>query len=87
MGLETVFHTPLDTTLINLHDLSMFNTTGEVSNVPGFLSEKYTMVTLWLEKSYPIHVEDIHKLIGLSMEGRICNTRLLRLKEAQLQKG
>jgi hypothetical protein len=29
-----------------------------------------TMVTLWLDKAYPIHVEDIHKLTGLSMEGK-----------------
>jgi hypothetical protein len=28
------------------------------------------MVTLWLDKAYPIHIKYIHKLISLSMEGK-----------------
>jgi hypothetical protein len=59
-----------DSTMMNLCDLLVFGTTGEVARCTKFLISSVHNGCLWLDKAYPIHVEDIHKLTGLSMEGK-----------------
>jgi hypothetical protein len=59
-----------DNTLMNLWDLPVFDTTGEVTKCTKFLISRVHNDTLWLDKGYPIHVEDIHQLTGLSMTGQ-----------------
>jgi hypothetical protein len=59
-----------NSTLMNLYDLSMFGTIGDVARCTKFLISHMHNSTLWLDQAYPIHVDDIHNLIGLSMEGQ-----------------
>ena len=54
---------------MNLHDLKVFKTIGEVVRCTKFLISYVHNGALWLEKAYPIHVDDIHQLKGISMEG------------------
>lgn len=56
-------------TLTNLLDLPVFGTTGEAGRCTRFLISRVHGNSLWLEREYPIHVDDIHQLTGLSMEG------------------
>jgi hypothetical protein len=58
-----------DNMLMNL-GLTVFDTTSEVTKCTKFLINRVHNDTLWLEKGYPIHVEDIHQLTGLSMTGQ-----------------
>jgi hypothetical protein len=72
MEVETIEFAPLwDSTLMCLRDLPVFDTTGEASHCTKFLINRVHTGALWLDKAYPIHVEDIHKLTGMSMEGRM----------------
>jgi hypothetical protein len=57
-----------ESTLMSLSDLPVFDTTGEVSKCTKFFIILVHNNTLWLDKGYPIHVMDIHQLIGLSMD-------------------
>jgi hypothetical protein len=66
---KTKFFNLFNSTIMNLRDLPVFGTTGEVAQCTKFLISKVHDRSLWLDKQYPIHVEDIHQLIGLSFEG------------------
>jgi hypothetical protein len=55
---------------MNLYDLLVFGTIGDVAWCTKFLISRVHNNTLWLNQAYPIHVEYIHKIIGLSMEGQ-----------------
>jgi hypothetical protein len=58
-----------NSTIMNLRDLPVFGTTGEVARCTKFLISRVHDRSLWLDKRYPIHAEDIHQLTGLSFEG------------------
>jgi hypothetical protein len=58
-----------NSTIMNLGDLPMFNTTIEVARCMKFLISRVNDIILWLDKQYPIHAKDIHHLTGLSLEG------------------
>jgi len=55
--------------IMNLRDLLVFNTTGEVARCTKFLISRVQDKSIWLDRQYPIHAEDIHQLTGLSLEG------------------
>jgi hypothetical protein len=55
--------------IMNLRDLSVFGTTGEVVCCKKFLISQVHDRSLWLDRRYLIHENDIHQLIGLSLEG------------------
>jgi hypothetical protein len=59
-----------NSTIMHLRDLPVFGTTGEVARCTRFLIRRVHDKRLWLDKRYPIHVEDIHHLTGLSLEGK-----------------
>jgi hypothetical protein len=59
-----------DTTLLNFHNLPVFDTIAEVSRCTKFLISRVHNGDFWLDKAYPIHIEDIHNFISLSMEGK-----------------
>jgi hypothetical protein len=59
----------LNSTIMNLRDLPVFDTIGEVARCIKFLIKRVHDRILWLDRQYPIHAEDIHQLIGLSLEG------------------
>jgi hypothetical protein len=59
-----------DSTLLCLHDLLVFGTTGEVAHCTKFLINRMHNKSIGLYQAYPIHVWDIHILIGLSMQGQ-----------------
>ena len=48
---------------MSLQDLLVFSTTGEVVRSTKFLISRVKNGSLWLEKEYPIHFDDIHQLI------------------------
>jgi hypothetical protein len=54
---------------MNLWDLPVLGTTGEASQCTKFPIRRVNDKILWLDMIYPIHVEDIHQLTGLSWEG------------------
>jgi hypothetical protein len=56
-------------TIMNLRDLLVFDTTGKVAQCTKFLISRVHNISLWLDRRYPIHAEDIHQLTGLSLEG------------------
>jgi hypothetical protein len=58
-----------NSTIMNLRDLLVFSTTGEVAQCTIFLISRVHDRSIWLDKCYPIHAKDIHQLIGLSFEG------------------
>jgi hypothetical protein len=58
-----------NSTIMNLRDLPVFGTTGEVARCTKFLISRVHDRSLWLDRRYPIHTEDIHQLTGLSIEG------------------
>jgi hypothetical protein len=58
-----------NSTIMNLRDLPVFGTTGEVARCTKFLISRVHDRSLWLDKRYPIHVEDIQQLTGLSSQG------------------
>jgi hypothetical protein len=58
-----------NSTIMNLRDLPVFGTTGEVARCTKFLISRVHDKSLWLDRRYPIHAEDIHQLTGLSLEG------------------
>jgi hypothetical protein len=55
---------------MNIRDLPVFGTTGEIVWCTKFLIIRVHDRRLWLDRQYPIHVEDIHQLTGLSIEGK-----------------
>jgi hypothetical protein len=55
---------------MNLRDLLVFGTTGEIARCMKFLISKVHDRSLWLDKWYPIHVEDIQQLTILSSQGK-----------------
>jgi hypothetical protein len=54
---------------MNLRDLPIFGTTGEVVRCTKFLISRVHNRSLYLDKRYPIHAEYIHQLNGLSFKG------------------
>jgi hypothetical protein len=54
---------------MNLWDLPVFNTTGVVAWCTKFLIIQVHDMSLWLDRWYLIHAEDIHQITGLSLEG------------------
>jgi hypothetical protein len=59
-----------NSTIMNLMDFPVFNTTGEVVRCTKFLINRVHEISLWLDRRYPIHPEDIHHLTGLSIKGK-----------------
>jgi hypothetical protein len=55
--------------IMNLRDLLVFGTTSEVAHFTKFLINRVHDRSLWLDRRCPIHVEDIHHLMGLFLEG------------------
>jgi len=55
---------------MSLSDLLVFDTTEEVDECIKFFIICMHNNTLWLDKGYPIHVEDIHQLTWLSMDAQ-----------------
>jgi hypothetical protein len=55
--------------IMNLRDLPFFITIGEVARCTKFLIIRVHYRSLWIDQGYPIHAEDIHQLIGLSIKG------------------
>ena len=55
-------------TLVFLRDLAMLDT-QEILKCTKFLIEKVHGHSLWLDRSYPMYLNDIHMLKGLSIEG------------------
>jgi len=49
-----------ESNLMNLCDVPVFLTTGEVARYTKFLINRVHIGTLWMDKEYHIHVEDIH---------------------------
>jgi hypothetical protein len=58
-----------NSTIMNLRDLLVFGTTGDVGRCTKFLISRLHDRSLWLDRRYPIHAEDIHQLTGISLEG------------------
>jgi hypothetical protein len=51
-----------NSTIMNLGDLPVFRTTGEVARCTKFLINRIHDKILWLDQRYPVHVDDIHQL-------------------------
>jgi len=68
--------------LMNFRELLVFDTTGKVAKCTKFMISRVHNSTLWMEKGYFIHVEDIHQLTGLSMMGQECMRQLPGIREA-----
>jgi hypothetical protein len=49
-----------NSTIMNLRDLPMSSTTGKVVQWTKFLINKVHDISLWLDRWYTIHAEDIH---------------------------
>jgi hypothetical protein len=58
-----------NSTIMNLTNLLVFDTPGEVARCTKFMINRVHDRSMCLERRYPIHAEDIHKLTGLSIEG------------------
>ena len=58
-----------NSTIMNLRDLPVFGTTCEIARCTKFLISNVHDRSLWLYKRYPIHLEDIQQLTGLSSQG------------------
>ena len=58
-----------NSTIMNIRDLPVFDTTGDVARCTKFLISRVHDKSLWLDKRYPIHAEDIHKLTRMSFKG------------------
>jgi len=58
-----------NSTIMNLRDLPVFGTTGEVSRCTKFLIRRVHNKSMWMDRRYPIHAKYIHQLTGLSLEG------------------
>lgn len=57
--------------LINLRSLPVFGTQLTAMQCTKLLANRMHGGSLWLDKEYPIHIEDIHRLIGLSTRGNV----------------
>lgn len=60
--------------ILNLRNIPVFGTTGAAMQCTKFLLSKIQNGSLWLVKEIPIHLEYIHRLTGLSQEGRDIST-------------
>lgn len=60
--------------LINLRNLSIFRTQMDAMQCTKLLASRMHGGSLWLDKEYPIHVDDIHCLTGLSARENVVNT-------------
>jgi hypothetical protein len=54
---------------MHLRDLPVFGTTSEVVRCTKFLFSQVENMSLWLDRRYPIHGEEIQQLTGFSLEG------------------
>lgn len=61
-------------TLLNLRSLSVFETQLAAMKCTKLLASKMHGGSLWLNREYPIHVDNIHCLTGLSAGGNEINT-------------
>jgi hypothetical protein len=68
MERKTPFVLLRESTINNLRGLLVFGTTSKVGHCTKFLISRVHNGSLWLNKEYLIHVEDIHQLTGLLME-------------------
>ena len=57
-------------TPVVLQDLLVFDISGEIMKCTQFLITSVHRLSLWLDQSYPIHVNDIHMVMVFSMEGK-----------------
>jgi len=57
-----------ESTIMNLWYLLVFGTIREIMHSTKFIICRIHNGSLGLDKEFPIHVDDIHKLAGLSME-------------------
>ena len=55
--------------IMNLRNLLVFITIGEVAQCTKLLISRVHDRILWLDKKYLIHVEDIHQFTKLSLKG------------------
>ena len=58
-----------NSTIMNLRDLPVFGTIGEIGRCMKFIISRVHDIILWLDKWYPIHAEDIQQLTGLPSQG------------------
>jgi hypothetical protein len=54
------FINPFNSTIMNLRGLLVFKTTGEVAWYTKFLISRVHDMSLWIDRRYLIHDEDIH---------------------------
>jgi len=54
---------------MNLRDLQVFGNTGEIAWCTKFLISRVHDISVWLDKWYRIHSQDIQQLTGLSSQG------------------
>jgi hypothetical protein len=54
---------------MNFLDVPVFDTTGKVICCTKFLINRVNSGSLWLDREYIIHIDNIYQLIRLSMEG------------------
>jgi len=59
-----------NSTIMNLRDLPVFGTTGEVAWCTKFLINRVHEKSIWLDRRYPIHTEDIYQLTRLSLDDK-----------------
>ena len=72
---------------MNLRDLPVFGTTGEIACLTKFLISKVHDISLWLDKRYPIHAEDIQQLTRLSSQGDDVSKGFQGLNKHEKKKG
>jgi hypothetical protein len=48
-----------NSTIMNLRDLPVFNTTSDIAHCTKFLISRVHNRSLWWDKCYPIHAQDI----------------------------
>jgi len=58
-----------ESTIMNLWYFPVFDTMGDVRHCTNFLISRIHNDSLCLYREYPIHVDDIHHLIDLSIDG------------------
>jgi len=61
-------------TILHLRSLLVFGTQFFAMQCTKLLVRKVHGGSLWLDKEYPIHVEDINRLIGLEKGGNAIST-------------
>jgi hypothetical protein len=81
------FFNLFNSTIVNLRDLPVFGTTGEVARCMKFLISRVHDRNLCLDKRYPIHAEDIQQLTILFSEGEDVSKGFQGLSKHGKEKG